>query len=88
MRTPLNDPFWERVKALIKTQKSSQEKLAARIGLSYGTLKHWICYGLLPDIINALKIAEVLGVSVEYLVWGKSRKSLKKLSDMSEGFKM
>lgn len=71
MRTPVNEPFWDRIKQLLKEQKLSQEKFAGRIGICYGTLKHWICYGLIPDIITGLEIADVLGVTVEYLVTGE-----------------
>ena len=62
--------FWDNVKKLIRVHKMSQEKLAAVIEVSYGTLKHWMCYGLLPDIETAFNIADVFGVTVESLVMG------------------
>jgi transcriptional regulator with XRE-family HTH domain len=77
MRIPLSDPFWIRVKALIKAQKTSQEKLAAQINVSYSTLKYWMCYGLLPSVGVALDISDALGVSVEFLVRGNHSASSK-----------
>jgi transcriptional regulator with XRE-family HTH domain len=77
MRIPLSDPFWIRVKALIKAQKTSQEKLAAQINVSYSTLKFWMCYGLLPSVGVALDISDALDVSIEFLVRGKDSISSK-----------
>jgi DNA-binding XRE family transcriptional regulator len=77
MRKPLSDPFWERVKVLIKRKKITQKKLAAQIRISYGTMRYWIDYGLLPSVITAFNIADALGTSVEYLVWGKEKRSPK-----------
>jgi len=33
-------------------------------------MKHWICYGILPDVVTASGIADALGVSLEFLVKG------------------
>ena len=77
MRHPILIPFWERVKKHTRTQKISQERLAASIGIRYGTLKHWICYGLFPDIETAFDIAGVLGLSPEYLLSGIDKKAKK-----------
>jgi transcriptional regulator with XRE-family HTH domain len=76
MRIPKQLPFWERAKILIRAHKISQEKFAAYVGVSFGTFKHWICYGLLPDVETAVNIADALGVSVEFLVRGTGGKSL------------
>ena len=65
--------FWNRVKYLIKTHKTSQEKIAVLIGIPFGTLRNWIYYNRIPDVITACDLAVVLGVSVEYLVYGKER---------------
>jgi len=70
MRAPNKTAFWERVKTLLKARKIPQNELAVLIGLKYSTLKFWICYGYSPDIDTACDIAELLGVTVEYLVRG------------------
>ena len=74
MENIINCPFWERTKKLIKIFKLTQEKLAVKIDVPYGTLKNWICYGLIPDAVTACDIAGVFGVTVEYLVFGKQRR--------------
>jgi transcriptional regulator with XRE-family HTH domain len=65
------DPFWGRVKILIRAHKISREKFAAYIGISYDTFRNWIRYNRLPDIYTACDIADALGVSVDYLARGK-----------------
>ena len=70
MRTPEAIPFWERAKKLIRAHKISQEKFAAYIGISFGTLKNWLCYGIIPDAETTYNIAVALGVSMEYLIKG------------------
>jgi transcriptional regulator with XRE-family HTH domain len=68
------DLFWQRVKFLIKTHKTSQEKIAQYIGIPYPTLRNWIYYKRIPDLETATALAIALGVSMEYLVYGKERK--------------
>ena len=70
MRKPIKLPFWDRTKKLIKSHKVTQRNFAAYVGITYGTLKDWLCYGVYPDVLSAIKIAEALGVSLEYLIRG------------------
>ena len=63
-------PFWERAKKLIRAHKISQEKFAACVGINFSTFRNWMCYGVLPDVNSAYRIAVALGVSVEFLVTG------------------
>lgn len=67
-------PFWKRVKYLIKTHKTSQEEVAELIGIPLGTFKNWIYNNRLPDIQTGCDLAVVLGVTVDFLVYGKNRK--------------
>ena len=67
------EEFWEREKYLVKTHKTSQEKIAALIEIPYATLKNWIHYRRMPDARTVCDLAIVLGVSVEFLVYGKER---------------
>jgi len=66
--------FWKRVKYLIKTHKTSQEKIARYIGLPYGTFRNWIYRNWVPDLQTACDLAVALGTSVDFLVYGKERK--------------
>ena len=49
------------------------KELAARTGISLSTINHYLASnGNAPSAENAYKIAQVLGVSVEYLMTGKN----------------
>ena len=85
MRTPKKLYFWEQVKKLIRDQKISQEKLAARIGINSHTLKFWMCYGYYPDVGTAYKIADVLGVPLDLLMKRKTIKKMKAEASREQG---
>ena len=70
--------FWKRTKALIKANKTSQEKIAVKIGVPYGTFRNWIYNNRIPDVDSACGMAAALGVTVEYLVYGKDRRITEK----------
>jgi len=66
----MKDPFWNRLRFLLKTHKISQQKFAEYINIPVGTFWSWIYRDLLPDAKTACAMAESLGVTVEYLVRG------------------
>ena len=70
-------PFWNRVKYLIKTHKTSQGEIAELLGIPLGTLRNWMYNGRLPDVVTACDLAILLGVTVDFLVYGKNRKPVK-----------
>ena len=63
--------FWNRVKILIKAHKLSQADFAKRLGLSPSTFYGWMHHKRIPDLETALYMAASLGVSAEYLAFGK-----------------
>ena len=65
--------FWGRVKFLIKAHKTTQKKIALYIGLSYNTFRNWIFCKRVPDLETAVNLSVALGVSLDYLVFGKER---------------
>ena len=65
--------FWAQVKYLIKMHKTSQAKVAALLGIPLGTFRNWIHYNRIPDVKTACFLAIMLGVSVDFLVFGKER---------------
>ena len=73
--------FWKRVKYLIRTHNTSQEKIAGYVGIPYGTFRNWIYKDWVPDLQTACNLAVALGVSVEYLVWGNERDAIKERMD-------
>ena len=64
--------FWLRVKDKLDFQDSTQRDLAQDINESYNTLQSWINRNRLPNAEQAVKIADALNTSVEFLVTGKS----------------
>ena len=70
------EPFWERVKELIKRNSTTQEWLASQCDVSLGMVKSWIFNKRLPDAAQAVRIAKALQTSVEYLVTGEETNPL------------
>lgn len=64
--------FWQNVKTLIKNKNTKQQAIADIAGISLLTMRGWITHDRLPDVVSAYKIAQALGVTVEYLVTGTS----------------
>ena len=63
--------FWLRVKDKLDFQEITQRDLAEKINESYNTLQSWINRDRLPNAEQAVKIANSLNTSVEFLVTGK-----------------
>lgn len=62
--------FWKNVKTLIKTKKTTQEKLCKCCEISLATFVSWIHNERIPDALSAYKIATELDTTVEFLVTG------------------
>jgi transcriptional regulator with XRE-family HTH domain len=62
--------FWGNVNREIKQRNITQEWTAKQAGISFGTFQGWIAKGIFPRLNEALRIAEVLGTSLEYLMSG------------------
>lgn len=68
------EDFYSRIESLLKEQKKTQKEFAEAVGLSapqaYITLR---TRGTLPKADTALKMAQYLGTSVEYLLTGTEK---------------
>ncbi|MBO4638893.1 MAG: helix-turn-helix transcriptional regulator [Treponema sp.] len=65
--------FKETLKDEIKYKGLMIKEVAAKAGVSNSTFLSYIdSRAVLPNVITAVKIAQVLGVSVEYLVTGNN----------------
>jgi len=62
--------FWDNVNTLIKAQRTTQEWLAGHCGINPSAFRSSVSKGNEPGVLKALKIAEALGTTVEYLVTG------------------
>jgi transcriptional regulator with XRE-family HTH domain len=63
--------FWKRTNELIKRQKTKQEAIAACCGINYQTFRGWVTRETYPAADETYRIAQALGVSVEFLVTGR-----------------
>jgi transcriptional regulator with XRE-family HTH domain len=68
--------FWTRLKDQIKGKNTTQEWIAAKIGVPFGTFRKWLTRKTYPDLKQGLEIAELLDTSVEYLITGSGREIL------------
>lgn len=64
------------VKKEIRLQNTTQEWVAGKAGISHVVFRSAISKNNEPSASKALKIAEALGVTVEYLVTGESQQAL------------
>lgn len=62
--------FWRRVEKLMRKKGMKQVELAQLTGISVGTLSGARTQKTLPVSNNGMKIAEALGTSLEYLLYG------------------
>jgi transcriptional regulator with XRE-family HTH domain len=80
--------FIERLDELIELRNTSRQAVAEYAGLAKSTISEWSRTGALPRADIAIKMAEYLKTSVEYLIIGKETdntpviKELKKQLDM------
>ena len=72
--------FWLRVKALLKTTKTTQKTFAEYLGIPLRTLEFWIYRGIYPLVSDAYRMAKYFGVSVDYLITGKEKKTELKIN--------
>ena len=71
-----NDPFPSRLRELIEERKISQGDLASLLGITRQAFSLYCNGGTQPNIEKTVKIAEYLGVPVDYL-YGLSNEKIK-----------
>ena len=64
----MNTQFWQKVNNLIKSQNKTQQGVSIDCGFNPRRIQNLSSTNRLPDVIEAKKIADVLGVSLESLV--------------------
>lgn len=65
--------FSERVEALLTEKGKTKIEVAAYAGITTQTFYDWKKKGAVPSADTALKIAQYLGTSVEYLLTGTEK---------------
>ena len=74
------EAFWRRVKILLKEKKITQTEAARVCGMSLNTLRGWMSKGTNPLLLEALKLARLLNVSLEYLITGSAKDETGKIN--------
>lgn len=69
----MNETFWDRIQFLLDKKGMTAVALSQSVGLSQGATTNYKNGGF-PKADIAVKIAQLLGVSVEYLVTGTDSK--------------
>jgi len=67
--------LWKRVKSQVRAHRVSLKNFAEYIDVPRSTFFRWMQVGIVPDVYTAYNISTALGVSIEYLIIGKDRKS-------------
>jgi len=70
-------PFWERTKLMMDTQRLTHANVEAAVGVSNSQLSSWIINDRLPRADQALKIAQYLSTSLEWLITGEEPKAIR-----------
>ena len=65
-----------RLKNEIKAKNTTQEWIAGKIGVPFGTFRKWMTRKTYPDIREGIEIAKLLETSAEYLVTGITPENL------------
>ena len=66
----------ERLQRLRRARGMTQEQLAERIGVSRQSLSGWENDAALPDTVHVVALAELFGVTTDYLLMGKTPDSV------------
>lgn len=64
------DMFWDNVKTILSQNKILQKDFADKLGYNLSTLKNQMARNISPSVDEAVKIAQALNTTVEYLVTG------------------
>ena len=82
--------FWNKALSIMKEKKLKQIDLADATGKNKSSVSDWINHDVYPKVDDALKIADLLGVSVRYLVTGQDdampSPPLRRLLELAQGF--
>lgn len=80
----MNDDFFERVKVLLKTKNITIKDFIESLDMNYEKYNGLRRYKNLPRADEALKIANALNVSIEYLITGNQSDNKEKIDRIVE----
>ena len=73
--------FWNRVRSCIKETRTTQQETARICKIPFSTFANWMYRGINPPLMDANRIARHLGVSLEYLIYGKGKDEISKTKE-------
>jgi transcriptional regulator with XRE-family HTH domain len=65
--------FWERYQQIANSKQITNKAVYSSLKVHQGTFSNWMTRGFLPKLDQALEIARILDVSLEYLISGEER---------------
>ena len=71
----LQSRFWYRVDDLLTKKGKTLQEMAEATNIKYPTILSWRARKRLPDLMSALNIAEFFGVTIEYLLEIRDKKT-------------
>ena len=74
--------FWKRVKGILKEKGITQGTAAKSCNVPVNTLRFWMTKEYYPPLNFAAGLARFLGVSIEYLVYGKEKENSLQLENI------
>lgn len=74
----MSDNFWSRVLELIEWKGISRKEFSHNVGVSYSSIHNGAERGSIPSADLALKIADELNTSIEFLVYGNQKNNSNK----------
>ena len=66
-------PFGENLRGALRKRRMTNKALAAKLGVADGTVSMWIHGKASPDIGTAVRIAELLDMTLQELIVGEPR---------------
>jgi len=73
--------FWNRIKSLIKERRTTQQAVAAAVGMPLSTLKNWMSRETIPSLDYTIDLVNYFNVSIQYLVFGKETDIPRKIKE-------
>ena len=74
--------FWDRLRPLLAERHITQKAASDACGVKFDTFRSWIFRNLLPDCVSLFKLANLVGVSMEYLLTGREGPTDQRLKEI------
>jgi transcriptional regulator with XRE-family HTH domain len=83
----MNNEFWDRIEVLLKEQGKYFSFLCSELNISNQNLSNFKARSTIPRAHIALQMAKLLGVSLEYLLYGTETEAEAKTNELKKEIK-